>query len=317
MRALLLCLVWVASVSASFAQGYPNKPIRFIVPFPPGGGTDMLARTLSAKLVEPLGQQVIVENRSGAQGNIGTAVAAKAAPDGYTLILSYVGTFAINPSLYKDVGYDPLKDFAQVSLATTQPYVVVVNPTVPAKNLKDLAALAKAQPDRLTFASSAAAGQLAGEFFKIITKTKMLHVPYKGAGPAVIDLMGGQVDLMFSSPTSVVPQVKNGRLRALAVTSSARLATLPDVQTSREAGFGEFEISGWYGVAVPANTPREVVMKLNGVLLRTLQLNDVRERLQAEGLEAKGNTPEEMTAFVKAEYDRWTKVVKASGARAD
>jgi len=317
MKALLLCLVWVMSVSTSFAQSYPSKPVRFIVLYPPGGGTDMLARTLSAKLVEPLGQQVIVENRSGAQGNIGTALAAKSPPDGYTILLSYIGTFAINPSLYKDVGYDPIKDFAHVSLATVQPYVVVVNPGVPAKSLKDLAALAKSRPDRLTFASSAAAGQLAGELFKILTKTKMLHVPYKGAGPAVVDLMGGHVDLMFASPTGAVPQVKSGRLRALAVTAPARINALPDVPTSRESGFPDFEISGWYGVAAPANTPKDIVSRLNAVVFRTLKANDVKERLQTEGLEPKSSSPDEMTAFVKSEIDRWGKVVKAAGAKAD
>jgi tripartite-type tricarboxylate transporter receptor subunit TctC len=317
MKSLLVCLVWVMFVSASFAQSYPSKPVRFIVPFPPGGGTDMLARTVSSKLVDSLGHQVIVENRGGAQGSVGTAVAAKAPPDGYTILLSYVGTFAINPWLYKDVGYDPMKDFAHITLASVQPYVVVVNPGVPAKTLKDLVALAKTRPDRLTFASSAAAGQLAGELFKIQTKTKMLHIPYKGAGPAVIDLMGGHVDLMFASPTSAVTQVKNGKLRALAVTAPGRLNALPDVPTSRESGFSDFDISGWYGIAAPANTPKEIVTRLNSLLARALAAGDVKERLQTEGLQAKSNSPEEMTAFAKSESDRWGKVVKASGAKAD
>ena len=317
MKRFLVCAVGALSFSTCFAQSYPSKPVRFIVPFPPGGGTDMAARTLSAKLVEPLGQQVVVENRGGAQGSIGTAAAAKAPADGYTLLLSYVGTFAINPSLYKDVGYEPLKDFAQVTLATVQPYVVVVNPRVPAKNLKDLVALARSQPDRLTFASSASVGQLAGEHFKLLTKTRMLHVPYKGAGPAVVDLMGGHVDLMFASPTSSVPQVKSGKLRALAVTAPKRLGALPDVATSRESGYPDFEISGWYGVAVPANTPKDIVGRLNTVLARALQANDVKERLMSEGLEAKSSTPDEMAALVRSEVDRWAKVVKASGVRAD
>jgi tripartite-type tricarboxylate transporter receptor subunit TctC len=244
-------------------------------------------------------------------------VAAKAPPDGYTILLSYVGTFAINPWLYKDVGYDPMKDFAHITLASVQPYVVVVNPGVPAKTLKDLVSLAKTRPDRLTFASSAAAGQLAGELFKIQTKTKMLHIPYKGAGPAVIDLMGGHVDLMFASPTSAVTQVKNGKLRALAVTAPGRLNALPDVPTSRESGFSDFDISGWYGIAAPANTPKEIVTRLNSLLARALAAGDVKERLQTEGLQAKSNSPEEMTAFAKSESDRWGKVVKASGAKAD
>ncbi|MCC6535839.1 MAG: tripartite tricarboxylate transporter substrate binding protein [Burkholderiales bacterium] len=317
MRALLLAVSWALCVSTSLAQGYPGKAVRFIVPYPPGGGTDMAARTISAKLVEDLGQQIIIDNRGGAQGSIGTAVAAKAPADGYTMLLSYVGTFCINPFLYKEVGYDPLKDFAHVSLATVQPYVVVVHPGVPAKSLKDLVVLAKTRPDRLTFASSASVGQLAGEHFKLLTKTKMLHVPYKGAGPAVIDLMGGHVDLMFSSPTSAVPPVKSGRLRALAVTAPTRLNALPEVPTSRESGYPEFEISGWYGVAVPANTPKEIVHTLNGLLARALKSNEVRERLIREGLEAKANSPEEMTALVKSEVERWGSVVKASGAKAE
>ena len=316
-RTLLLCLMWVVSVSGSYAQGYPAKPIRFIVPFSPGGGTDLLARTLAAKISEPLGQQVVVENRPGAQGNIGTALAAKSAPDGYTIALSFVGTFAINPALYNNVGYDPLKDFSHVTLATVQPYVVVVNPGVPAKNLKELAALARTRADRLTFGSSAAAGQMAGELFKLLTKSKMIHVPYKGAGPAAIDLMGGHIDLMFSTPTGAVPHVKSGRIRALAVTAPTRLSALPEVLTSKESGFPEFEISGWYGVALPVNTPREIVMRLNSEITRALNSNDVRERLSMDGLEPKTNSPDEMTAFAKSEFDRWSKVVKASGTKAE
>lgn len=316
-RTLLLCLMWVVSVSGSCAQGYPAKPIRFIVPFSPGGGTDLLARTLAAKISEPLGQQVVVENRPGAQGNIGTALAAKSAPDGYTIALSYVGTFAINPALYKNVGYDPLKDFSHITLATVQPYIVVVNPGVPAKNLKELAALARTRADRLTFGSSAAAGQMAGEFFKLLTKSKMIHVPYKGAGPAAIDLMGGHIDLMFSTPTGAVPHVKSGRIRALAVTAPTRLSALPEVLTSKESGFPEFEISGWYGVALPVNTPREIVMRLNSEITRALNSNDVRERLSMDGLEPKTNSPDEMTAFARSEFDRWSKVVKASGTKAE
>ncbi len=316
-RTILLCLMWVTAVAGALAQGYPVKPVRYIVPFSPGGGTDLLARTLAAKMSESLGQQVVVENRPGAQGNIGTSLAAKSPPDGYTIVLTYVGTFAINPSLYKDVGYDPLKDFSHITLATVQPYVVVVNPGVPAKNLKELAALARSQPDRLTFGSSAAAGQLAGELFKILAKTKMVHVAYKGAGPAAIDLMGGHIDLMYSTPTGAVPYVKAGRIRGLAVTAPTRLSALPDVPTSKESGFPEFEISGWYGVASPPNTPREIVLRLNSEITRALNLNDVRERLSAEGLEPKTNSPEEMAAFARSEFDRWGKVVKASGSKAE
>ena len=314
-RALLICMTAMMSIAAAFAQTYPVKPIHFIVPYPPGGGTDLLGRTLGLKLAAAMGQQVIVENRAGAQGNIGTVAGAKAAPDGYTIVLSYVGTFAMNPWLYKNVGFDPIKDFAQVSLASVQPYVVVVNPVVPVKNLKELGVLSRSSPERLSFGSSASAGQLAGEFLNVLTNSKMLHIPYKGAGPAMIDLLGGHIDLMFASPASSVPQVKSGKLRALAVTAPTRLTALPDVPTSRESGFGEFEINGWYGVAAPANTPRDIVVKLNTEIARALKTNDVQERLMNDGLEGKSNSADEMTAFVKSELDRWGQVIKAAGIR--
>jgi tripartite-type tricarboxylate transporter receptor subunit TctC len=316
-KRFLVFIAMALAMAAAHAQQYPVKSIRFIVPYPPGGGTDLMGRTLAQKLTEALGQQVVVENRSGAQGNNGTALAAKAAPDGYTIALSYVGTLAINPWLYKDAGFDPIRDFAQISLTTVQPYVIVVNPRVPVRTLKELAATAKAKPDSLTFASSASAGQLAAELFKIVTKTKMTHIPYKGAGPAVIDLIGGHVDLMFSSPASSVPQVKAGKLRALAVTSPTRMGALPDVLTSKESGFPDLEIGGWYGIAAPAGTPRDIVNRLNAETVKALALKDVKDRLAGDGLETKTNTPDEMTAFVKAEYERWGKVVKAAGMKVE
>jgi tripartite-type tricarboxylate transporter receptor subunit TctC len=314
-KALLILLITVCPITSVLAQAYPNKPIRFVVPYPPGGGTDLVGRTISTKISETLGQQVIVENRPGAQGNVGTSSALKSPPDGYTVVLSYVGTVAMNPFLYKSIGYDPMKDFSHISLATVQPYVVVVNPVVPVKNLKELAVLAKSQPGRLTFASSAAAGQLAGEFFKMLTNTNMLHIPFKGAGPAAINVIGGHVDLMFATPAGSVPQVKAGRLRALAVTASSRLSALPNVLTSKESGFPEFEISGWYGVAAPANTPKDIVARLNTAIVNALNSSDVRDRLINDGLEVKSNTPEEMSAFARSEYDRWGKVIKASGIK--
>ena len=316
-KILFIVLMSAVAVPTLFAQGFPVKPIRFIVPYPPGGGTDFLSRTLAARVGEALGQQIVIENRPGAQGNIGTGNLAKSPPDGYTIGLSYIGTFAINPWIYKDVGYDALKDFAHVTLASVQPYVIVVNPGVPVKNLKELAALAKSRPDRLTFASSAATGQLASELFMLMTKTKMVHIPYKGAGPAVIDVIGGQVDLMFSSPASAIPQVKGGRLRAIAVTGATRLGALQNVPTSKESGFPDFEISGWYGVAAPANTPRDVVARLNSAYASAIKMKEVRDVLQTDGLEATSNSPEEMTAFSRSEFNRWGAVVKASGVRAE
>jgi tripartite-type tricarboxylate transporter receptor subunit TctC len=314
-KALLILLITVFPITSVLAQAYPSKPIRFVVPYPPGGGTDLVGRTISTKISETLGQQVIVENRPGAQGNVGTSSALKSPPDGYTVVLSYVGTVAMNPFLYKNIGNDPLKDFSHISLATVQPYVVVVNPVVPVKNLKELAVLAKSQPGRLTFASSAAAGQLAGEYFKMLTKTNMLHIPFKGAGPAAINVMGGHVDLMFATPAGSVPQVKAGKLRALAVTASTRLSALPNVLTSKESGFPEFEISGWYGVAAPVNTPKDIVTRLNTEIVNALKSSDVRDRLINSGLEVKSNSPEEMTDFARTEYDRWGKVIKAAGIK--
>ena len=316
-KILFIVLMSAVAVPTLFAQGFPVKPIRFIVPYPPGGGTDLLSRTLGARVGEALGQQIVIENRPGAQGNIGTGNLAKSPPDGYTIGLSYIGTFAINPWIYKDVGYDALKDFSHVTLATVQPYVIVVNPGVPVKNLKELAALAKSRPDRLTFATSAATGQLAGELFKLMTKTKMVHIPYKGGGPAVIDVIGGQVDLMFASPASSIPQVKGGRLRAIAVTGASRLGALPNVPTSKESGFPDFEISGWYGVAAPANTPRDIVARLNSAYASAIKMKEVRDVLQTDGLEATSNSPEEMTAFSRSEFNRWGAVVKASGVRSE
>ncbi len=314
-RPLAWALALTAGISAAAAQTYPAKPIRFIVPYPPGGGTDLLARALGQKLSESLGQQVVVENRSGAQGNIGTAAAAKSGADGYTIALSHVGTFAINPLLYKDVGYDPLKDFAHISLATVQPYLIVVNPRVPASNLKQLAALAKVRPGQLSFASSSTVAQMAGELFKLVTSTKMEHIPYKGAGPAVIDLIGGNVDLMFSTPPATVPHVKSTRLRAVAVTSAERLAALPDVPTTKESGYPDLEIVGWYGVAAPANTPKDAVARLNAEIVRALKASDIRERLATDGLEARTNSPEEMASFARKEFERWAKVVTAAGIK--
>lgn len=294
------------------AQSYPVKPLRLIVPFPPGGGSDAVARHVATELSAALGQQVVIENRPGAQGSVGAAAAAKAPPDGYTILLSFVGTLAMNPWIYKETGYDPLKDFAHITLATSQPPLVVVNPRVPASNLKELAALAKTRPDRLSYASSSSSGQLTGELFKLLTHTKLVHVPYKGGGPAMIDVVGGHVDLMFASPPSSMPMVKAGKLRAIAVAGPKRLAVLPDVMTAQESGFTNFEVNGWYGFAAPANTPREIIVRLNTEIARVLASPAVRDRLMAEGLEPKSNSPEEMTSYVRAEYERWGKVVKAA-----
>lgn len=307
----------LAAAGVCAQESFPSRPIRYVNPYPPGGGTDLFARILAQKMSESLGVQVLVDNRPGAQGSLGTSQVAKAAPDGYTMILAQSGPFSINPFIYKSVGYDVLRDFAAVSLGSEQPYLVVVHPTVPARNLKDLAAVARKSPGKLSFASSSSVAQLVGELFKLVTRTELLHIPYKGAGPAVIDLLAGNVDLMYSSPPSTTPHVRTGRLRAVAITGPKRSANLPDVPTSRESGFPEFEVTGWYGVAVPAATPREIVRRLNAEVVRALAMPDVRERLNAGGLDASPSTPEEFDALIRRDYERWGRVVKASGVKAD
>lgn len=299
------------------AQNYPVKPIRFIIPFPPGGGTDLFGRLLAQKISETWGHQVIVDTRPGAQGSLGTAQAARAAPDGYTLLLAQTGPFTINPFIYKNVGYDPIKDFNAVSLGTEQPYLVVVHPSVPARTLKELATLAKAQPGKMSFASSSSIAQLVGELFKLVTHSDILHIPYKGAGGASFDLLAGNVDLMFSTPTASMPHVVAGKLRALAITSTSRNPNLPDVPTSKESGFPEFEATGWYGISVPASTPRDVIFRLNAEISRVLALPEVKVRLDSGGLNASPSSPEQFAALIKRDYDRWGKVVKSIGMSAD
>jgi tripartite-type tricarboxylate transporter receptor subunit TctC len=314
LAALLLC----ALVLPAFAQErFPEKPVRFIVPFPPGGGTDALARILGAKLGELWGQQVIVDNRAGAQGNIGTAAGAKAAPDGYTLTFAHQGALVINPHLYKDPGYDTLRDFAAVARTTEMAFVAVAHPSVPARDLRELADYAKRNPGKLTFASTSAGPHIVGELFKQATGTDLVHVPYKGAGPAINDLLGGQVMLMFSNPTSTVPHVKTGKLRALGVMDSKRNPALPDVPTALEAGLPELSnVIEWYGVVVPAATPRERVQRLSADVLRVMAAPDVAERIRNIGQTPSPAGAEEFGRMMRADFERWQRVVKASGAKA-
>ena len=300
------------------ADSYPDRPVRFIVPFPPGGGTDAFARIVGAKLTEIWGQQVIIDNRSGAQGNIGTALGARATPDGYTIMLAHQGALVINPHLYGNPGFDARRDFAAVSRGMTSAAVLVVHPSVAAKTMKDLALLAKQNPGKLTFASTASLQQLLGELFKLTTATDMVHVPYKGAGPAVLDLLAGNVNMMFSNPTSTVPQVKAGKLRALAVLGAKRIDALPDVPTGVEAGYPEFgDVLEWYGVIAPAATPRAMIVKLNAGVVRALGSPDVITRLNGLGQNSAPSTPAEFSRQIQVEFERWGKVVKASGAKVD
>ena len=303
---------------SGLAADYPDKAVRFIVPFPPGGGTDALARILALKLTEMWGQQVIIDNRGGAQGGLGTALGAKAAPDGYTILLGHSGALVINPHMYGNPGYDTLKDFAPVTRGTDMPYILVVHPSVPAKSMKELAQLAKQYPGKLTFASTSAGPQLMGELFRLMTKTDMVHVPYKGAGPAVIDLLGGHVGIMFSVPSSVNPHIHAGKLRALSVSGMKREDTLPDVPTMTESGFKDYgDAREWYGIVAPAGTPADMIAKLNAALVRTLSAPDVHKRLQPLAQKPVPDTAADFGDYIRTQYVLWSKVVKATGAKAD
>lgn len=306
-------VVLLAGASIASAQQYPSKPVHIIVPAAPGGAIDLTARTLGQKISEALGQPVVIDNRGGAAGNIGTALGAKAAPDGYTLVITYTGPLAIAPWLYKKLDFHPLRDFAHITQTSSYPLLGVVHPSLPVKSLKELAAFARTHPKELTVGSAAATTRLTAELFQIITGTKMTHVPYKGAGPVSIDLVGGHIALAFPSAASVVGYVKNGRLRALVTTGASRLATLPDVPTSKEAGYPGLEIENWYGVSAPANTPKQIVARLNAEFVRALKLPDVRDRLVSAGLEPVSGSSEEFTAYIKADYERWGQVVKKVG----
>ena len=318
--ALLSAMLVLAPVAlAETPSPYPSKPIRLVVPFPAGGTTDSLARAVAQKLSEAWGQQVIVDNRPGAGGNIGSDIVAKAAPDGYTLVMGTVGTHAINPSLYRKMPYDHVKDFAPVILVAGVPNVLVVNPSLPVHTVRELIDYAKANPGKLNFASSGngTSIHLSGELFKTMAGVQMTHVPYKGSAPALTDLMGGQVQLMFDNLPSSLQLIQAGKLRAIAVTSTARAAALPDVPTIAESGLPGFEASSWFGVLAPAGTPREIVTKLNATIAAWLATPDAKDKLLSQGAIAAGGTPEAFARHIDAETAKWAKVVKMSGAHID
>ncbi|MBI4190605.1 MAG: tripartite tricarboxylate transporter substrate binding protein [Betaproteobacteria bacterium] len=312
---LLLC----ASIAgAALAQSYPNKPIRIIVPYPPGGATDLIGRTIGLKLAEAWTRPVIVDNRGGAEGNIGIGLVAQAVPDGYTLVV-VPANLAINPSFHRKLSYDPVKDFAPITQVTSQAYLFVVHPSVPAKTVKEFIAFAKSKKDGITYTSSGSGlpPHLGWELLKRLAGFDALHVPYKGTAPSMIALIAGEADASMVTPPSSLSHVRTGRLRALAVTSLKRSVLLPDVPTVAESGFPGFEVSGWIGLLAPAGTPREVVAKLHNEISRILKLPDVRDRMVADGVDPVGGTPEEFEAYIKAEIIKWAKVIKQSGARAD
>jgi tripartite-type tricarboxylate transporter receptor subunit TctC len=305
--------------AAAAADAYPAKPIRFVVAFPPGGGTDIIARSIAQKLSERLEQQVVVDNRPGAGGNIGTDIVAKSAPDGYTMLMGSAGPLAINASLFAKMPFDPIRDLAPVTLAASTPNVLVVHPSLKAATVNELIALAKARPGEINFASSGhgTPAHLAGELFNSMAGVKLVHVPYKGAAPALADLLGGQVQLMFSTMPPALPHVRDGKLRALAVTSLKRSRATPELPTVDEAALPGFEANTWHGVVVPAGTPAAVVVRLNREIVAILHMPEVVERLSGQGAQALGSTPEEFTAYIKAETLKWAKAVRDSGAKAE
>jgi tripartite-type tricarboxylate transporter receptor subunit TctC len=304
--------------SAAGAQSYPSKPIRWIVGFPPGGGTDIISRLIALKMSEAWGQPVLVENRPGATGMIGANVIAKAAPDGYTIGMAHVNSHAIAPNLVEKPLYDPLKDFAPVAYVGYVPNVLVINPAVtPASTIQELVVLAKAQPGKLSFASPGvgSTNHLSGEMFKLGAGIDIVHVPYKGSGPAIIDLLGGQITMNFDAMSSVVQHLKQGKMRALAVTTAEPDPQLPGVPTVRQAGFKDFEVTNWYGVAAPAGTPREIVVKLNGEVNRILALPDVVAKLDELGTRRNPMSPDQFGEFAAKELAKYRAVAKATGVR--
>lgn len=317
--ALLLTAAALVAVPTQ-AQDFPTKPIALVVPFPPGGPTDAMARVISARLKDELRQPVIVENKGGAGGNIGADAVARAQPDGYTLLFGTSGPLAINSSLYPKVSYQPLRDFAPVIEIGYLPNVIVVNPAVAAKTVPELVALAKAKPGQLTYASSGngATSHLAGVMFETSTGAQLLHVPYKGTGPALNDLLGGQVNMSFTDVLTAAPHVKAGKLRAIGVTTRNRSQAMPDVPTVSEQGVPGFDVSVFFGIVVPAATPAPVIARLNKAFRAALAAPDVRETLARQGLEiAQDQSPQRLGAFMKAEADRWAAIVKKSGAQLD
>ena len=317
---LMLVLALTLVCTPASAQSYPSKPIRLIVPYPPGGPLDIMARAIGQKLTEAWSQPVVVDNRAGAGGNIGADLVAKSTADGYTLLMGAVATHAINPTLYAKLPYDPVKDFAPVALVAQVPNILVVNPSVPARSVRELIDLVRARPGYLNFGSGStgSTGHLAGELFNTMAGVKMVHIPYKGGAPAMADLLAGQVQLMFDNLANALPQVKAGRLRALAVTTLARSPAMPELPTIAESGLPGFDLTTWFGVMAPARTPPEIVVKLNAEIVRALNAKDMRERLEKMGAEPPpNNTPERFAAFIGSEAAKYAKVVRDSGAKVE
>ena len=312
----LLTVALACTAGSAFAQNYPTKALRLVVPFLAGGSTDIVGRTVAQKLSEMWGQPVVVDNRPGGGTTIGTDAVAKSAPDGYTLLVT-PAPFTINPSLLNKLPYDALNDFAPITLINTTPLVMVVHPGVPAKTVKELIALAKAKPGKLNFGSSGTGGSnhLAGELFDAMAGVKMVHIPYKGNAGALTDIVGGHLDVVYNGVTSAISLIRGGKLRVLAVTSLKRTAALPDVPTLDELGLKGFEAVAWNGLTAPAKTPREVIMKINTDVIRIINSPELKERLKAEGSDPVGSSPEQFAAFLRNEITKWAKVIKIEGVK--
>jgi len=316
--ALLTSMLVVAAGGAA-AQAYPAKPIRLIVPFPPGGATDILGRMVGQRLGENLGQQIVVENRPGANGTLGLELAARAAPDGYTLVIGQAGNLAISISLVGKLPYDPVKDFSPLTLVASTPNVLVVHPSLPIRSVKDLIALARAKPGEINYASagSGSPGHLAAEQLKKMAGINMVHIPYKGAAPALTDVVAGHASLYFTSPISAQSFVKAGRLRMVAVTSAKRSSSLPDLPTIAEAGFPDFDLTSWWGMLVPAGVSGEIVARIHGEAVRILNAPEMKKRLESQGADAVTSTPEQFSAYIKSEIAKWGKLIRELGVKAE
>jgi len=313
-----LSVAAVMATPAAQAQAYPDKPVRFVVPYPPGGGTDVIARIVQERFQATLGQPVVIENRGGAAGSLGTDVVAKSAPDGYTVLFT-LSSHTINPAIYPKLPFNTVGDFTPVGTVASLPQILVAGPQFPANNVAELIALAKAKPDSIAFASvgNGSPGHLAGELFKLRTGVKMTHVPYRGGGPAVTDVMGGQVPVLWVSIPAAAQFVKTGKLKALAVSTLKRSAAFPDVPTMQEAGVPDFEVDSWYAMFVPAKTPKPVIDKLNQALNTIVNEPDIRDKLLAQGSEGVGGTPAALGKIVDAELFKWAKLAKDANIRAD
>ena len=314
-----LASLLVAPAAAQSSAAYPTRPIRFVVPFAPGGNADTLSRAAGQKVAEAIGQQVVIDNRAGANGNIGMEIVARAAPDGYTIVLGYIANVAIAPSLVSKLPYDPVKDYAPITLLATAPNIIVVHASVAARTLKELIALSKAKPKSVNFSSAgvASVGHLTGELFNTVAGADFQHVPYKGSAQGVIDLVAGQIQMLIGGMSSVMPHIKTGRLRAIAVTSTQRSPVMPDAPTVAESLLPGFEATAWYGALAPAGTPRAIVTRLHGEFAKALALPDVKQRLENLSYQIVASPPDVFAAYIKSETVKWAKVVKASGAKVE